>query len=41
MQQKVQLQRVRQIKEWQRAWKIELIEQTNPDWSDLFLGIVA
>ena len=25
-----------QIKAWQRAWKIRLIEETNPDWHDLF-----
>ena len=23
------------IKEWKRAWKIELIEKRNPTWSDL------
>lgn len=27
--------REKQIKEWKRAWKIRLIEQTNPDWLDL------
>ncbi len=25
-----------QIKKWKRAWKIELIEQGNPRWEDLF-----
>jgi len=25
-----------QIKKWKRAWKIELIEQDNPQWRDLF-----
>jgi putative endonuclease len=30
------LLREKRIKEWQRAWKIELIEATNPDWRDLF-----
>ena len=25
-----------QMKEWRRAWTIELIERTNPDWDDLF-----
>ena len=25
-----------QIKKWKRAWKIELIEQGNPRWKDLF-----
>jgi putative endonuclease len=25
-----------QIKEWKRAWKIELIEKDNPHWIDLY-----
>jgi putative endonuclease len=25
-----------QIKEWRRAWKLELIETSNPDWIDLY-----
>jgi putative endonuclease len=29
-------QRERQIKEWKRAWKIELIEKDNPHWIDLY-----
>ncbi|NYT40029.1 GIY-YIG nuclease family protein [Sphingomonas sp. R-74633] len=28
--------RERQMKEWQRAWKIREIEGLNPDWNDLF-----
>jgi putative endonuclease len=28
--------REKQIKEWQRAWKIELIERANPQWCDLY-----
>jgi putative endonuclease len=28
--------REKMLKAWQRAWKIELIEATNPGWSDLF-----
>ncbi len=28
--------RERQIKEWKRAWKIELIERDNPHWVDLY-----
>ena len=28
--------RERQIKEWKRAWKLELIERFNPAWADLF-----
>jgi len=27
--------RERQIKEWRRIWKIELIEKANPWWRDL------
>jgi len=29
-------QRELQMKEWQRKWKIKLIEQTNLDWDDLY-----
>jgi len=25
-----------QMKKWKRAWKIELIEQHNPQWKDLY-----
>jgi len=28
--------RERQIKEWRRKWKIELIETDNPTWRDLY-----
>ena len=28
--------RERQIKEWKRAWKVELIEAGNPMWRDLY-----
>jgi hypothetical protein len=24
------------MKEWPRAWKVNLIEQTNPHWEDLY-----
>jgi putative endonuclease len=27
--------REKRIKKWNRAWKLELIEATNPDWRDL------
>jgi putative endonuclease len=30
------LQREKQIKKWNRQWKIELIEANNPKWNDLF-----
>jgi len=29
------IKRERQIKEWRRAWKVELIESINPEWRDL------
>ena len=28
--------RERQIKEWQRRWKLRLIEDLNPTWADLY-----
>ena len=28
--------REKQIKEWKRAWKMELIESENPQWLDLY-----
>jgi len=31
--------REKQMKKWNRAWKIELIEKQNPDWRDLWLDI--
>jgi putative endonuclease len=30
------IRREKQMKEWQRDWKIELIEKLNPTWRDLF-----
>jgi putative endonuclease len=27
--------REKQLKNWRRDWKIRLIEESNPDWSDL------
>ena len=28
-----------QMKEWRRAWKIEIIQTMNPGWDDLFAGL--
>jgi putative endonuclease len=28
-------QRERQMKKWNRAWKLQLIESMNPQWKDL------
>ena len=33
--------REKRIKEWKRAWKIELIEAANPEWRDLFEDILS
>ena len=30
------IRREKQIKKWNRQWKIELIEKGNPTWRDLF-----
>ena len=32
--------REKQIKKWNRAWKLELIERANPEWQDLWEGIL-
>jgi putative endonuclease len=28
--------REKQIKKWNRLWKIELVERSNPDWDDVY-----
>jgi len=28
--------REKQIKKWNRKWKLELIEENNPEWKDLY-----
>ncbi len=30
------IRREKALKRWNRAWKIDLIEKTNPDWQDLW-----
>ncbi|MDP3880302.1 MAG: GIY-YIG nuclease family protein [Dehalococcoidales bacterium] len=32
--------RERQIKEWKRRWKLEMIEKVNPEWNDLYEQII-
>ncbi|WP_439815063.1 GIY-YIG nuclease family protein [Zavarzinia sp. CC-PAN008] len=34
-------QREKRIKKWPRAWKINLIEENNPGWRDLFDDFAA
>jgi putative endonuclease len=30
------ISREKQIKKWNRDWKVNLIQQSNPDWRDLY-----
>lgn len=32
--------REKQIKKWNRSWKVELIEKSNPEWKDLYESII-
>jgi putative endonuclease len=34
------IRREKQIKKWNRAWKLKLIEGENPDWDDLWERIL-
>jgi putative endonuclease len=33
--------REKQLKKWNRPWKLRLIENTNPQWRDLWREIIA
>jgi putative endonuclease len=33
--------REKQLKKWRRAWKIELIQERNPEWRDLYAEIAS
>jgi putative endonuclease len=33
------ISREKELKKWRRDWKIRLIEEDNPDWSDLYISI--
>lgn len=35
------IQREKSLKRYYRAWKINLIEQDNPNWDDLYEGLFA
>lgn len=32
--------REKQMKKWNRSWKINLIEEKNPEWKDLYSEII-
>ncbi|WP_457671293.1 GIY-YIG nuclease family protein [Thiolapillus sp.] len=34
------IQREKAIKHWKRAWKIRVIEEKNPQWRDLYPGLL-
>ncbi len=34
------IEREKQLKEWKRKWKLELIESINPSWEDLYQTII-
>ncbi len=33
------ISREKELKKWKRAWKLQLIEATNPGWDDLYESI--
>ena len=35
------IRREKQLKKYNRAWKIRLIEELNPNWDDLYRGIAG
>lgn len=35
------IQREKSLKRWNRTWKVDLIEGSNPDWRDLYLDFTA
>ncbi|GAA0005821.1 GIY-YIG nuclease family protein [Bradyrhizobium diazoefficiens] len=35
------ISREKELKKWKRAWKVQLIEKTNPTWDDLYESICS
>jgi putative endonuclease len=35
------IRREKRLKKWNRAWKIRLIEESNPNWVDLYPQIAS
>jgi len=33
------VKREKQLKKWNRIWKLRIIEQMNPEWKDLYDGL--
>ena len=34
------ISREKQLKNWRREWKVALIEKANPEWEDLYQGLL-
>jgi putative endonuclease len=34
------ISREKQLKNWHRKWKIDLIEKSNPEWQDLYISLI-
>jgi putative endonuclease len=34
------IRKEKMLKNWKRAWKLKLIERSNPNWEDLYVTIV-
>ena len=34
------IEREKRLKRWRRQWKLNLIEARNPDWKDLYPGLI-
>ena len=34
------IEREKRLKAWKRQWKLRLIEEMNPEWNDLYDGLV-
>ncbi len=35
------IQREKQMKKWNRLWKLRLVDQSNPEWRDLYADILG
>lgn len=35
------ISREKRLKKWNRAWKVRLIEELNPNWDDLYPSIAS
>ena len=36
---RIAIQREKQLKHWNRLWKVDLIEKSNPTWNDLSIEL--